>query len=72
MKLTTCIDSSGIAFKPDNKAFIEKLDKLMDLTDLVMLDIKHIDPEKHKVPFSMISFFSMTLFLSIAGTPASL
>lgn len=44
----TCIDSSGIAFKPDNKAFIEKLDKLMDLTDLVMLDIKHIDPEKHK------------------------
>lgn len=44
----TCIDSSGIAFKPDNKAFIEKLDRLMPLTDLVMLDIKHIDPEKHK------------------------
>lgn len=44
----TCIDSSGIAFKPDNTAFIEKLDKLMPLTDLVMLDIKHIDPEKHK------------------------
>lgn len=44
----TCIDSSGIAFKPDNQAFIEKLDKLMPLTDLVMLDIKHIDPEKHK------------------------
>lgn len=43
----TCIDSSGIAFKPDNKAFIEKLDRLMELTDLVMLDIKHIDPEKH-------------------------
>ncbi len=44
----TCIDSSGIAFKPDNKGFIEKLDKLMELTDLVMLDIKHIDPDKHK------------------------
>lgn len=44
----TCIDTSGIAYKPDNKAFIEKLDKLMPLTDLVMLDIKHIDPEKHK------------------------
>lgn len=44
----TCIDSSGIAFKPGNTAFIEKLDKLMALTDLVMLDIKHIDPEKHK------------------------
>ena len=44
----TCIDTSGIAYKPDNTAFIEKLDKLMALTDLVMLDIKHIDPEKHK------------------------
>jgi len=44
----TCIDTSGIAYKPENTAFIEKLDKLMTLTDLVMLDIKHIDPEKHK------------------------
>lgn len=44
----TCIDTSGIAFKPENTAFIEKLDKLMPLTDLVMLDIKHIDPVKHK------------------------
>ena len=44
----TCIDTSGIAYNPDNTAFIEKLDKLMKLTDLVMLDIKHIDPEKHK------------------------
>ena len=44
----TCIDSSGIAFKPDNKAFVEKMERLMPLTDLVMLDIKHIDPDKHK------------------------
>lgn len=44
----TCIDTSGIVYKPDNKALIEKLDVLMKLTDLVMLDIKHIDPQKHK------------------------
>ena len=44
----TCIDTSGIAYKPGNTEFIEKLDKLMALTDLVMLDIKHIDPDKHK------------------------
>jgi len=44
----TCIDSSGIAFNPGNKALMEKIDKLMTLTDLVMLDIKHIDPEKHR------------------------
>lgn len=44
----TCIDTSGITYKPDNKTYNEKLDKLLPLTDLVMLDIKHIDPEKHK------------------------
>ena len=44
----TCIDSSGIAFNPDSAQFMEKLDRLMALTDLVMLDIKHINPEKHK------------------------
>ena len=43
----TCIDTSGIAYKPGNKEFIAKLDKLMEFTDLVMLDIKHINPEKH-------------------------
>lgn len=44
----TCIDSSGIAFNRNNAPLLEKFDKLMKLTDLVMLDIKHIDPEKHK------------------------
>lgn len=45
----TCIDSSGIAYKTNaNPEWLAKLDKLMTLTDLVMLDIKHIDPEKHK------------------------
>lgn len=43
----TCIDTSGIAFNPDNAALMAKMDRLMELTDLVMLDIKHIDPEKH-------------------------
>ena len=46
-KIHTCIDTSGIAFNPDNATQREKLDRLMALTDLVMLDIKHIDPEKH-------------------------
>ena len=45
----TCIDSSGIAYKKNaNPDWLAKLDKLMTLTDLVMLDIKHIDPDKHK------------------------
>ena len=41
----TCIDTSGIAFHPDRT---EQFDLLLSSTDLVMLDIKHIDPEKHK------------------------
>lgn len=44
----TDLDTSGIAYKPDNTEYNAKLDKLMEVTDLVMLDIKHIDPEKHK------------------------
>ena len=43
----TCIDSSGIAYNPENQEWLKKLDHLMTLTDLVMLDIKHIDPDKH-------------------------
>lgn len=43
----TCIDTSGIAFNPNNTDYVAKVDKLLPLTDLIMLDIKHIDPEKH-------------------------
>lgn len=47
-EINTCIDTSGIAFNPANKTWMEKLDQVLAKTDLVMLDIKHIDPEKHK------------------------
>lgn len=47
-KVHTCIDTSGIAYKPENTELIKKLDVLIQLTDLVMLDIKHIDPDRHK------------------------
>ena len=44
----TCLDSSGIAYRPDgNPEWLAKLDQLCEVTDLVMLDIKHIDPVKH-------------------------
>ncbi len=44
----TCIDTSGITFNPQNAECVKKLDALMSVTDLVMLDIKHIDAKKHK------------------------
>lgn len=43
----TCIDTSGVTYSPDNTEYLEKLEKLLDVTDLVMLDIKHIDNEAH-------------------------
>lgn len=44
-KIHTCLDTSGIVFDPDRP---QKLDALMELTDLVLLDIKQIAPEKHR------------------------
>ena len=44
----TCIDTSGITYSESNTAYTAKLDELMKYTDLVMLDIKHIDNEKHR------------------------
>jgi pyruvate formate lyase activating enzyme len=40
----TCLDTSGIAYREEN---IADIDELIKYTDLVMLDIKHIDPDKH-------------------------
>lgn len=44
----TCIDTSGVTFRKEDSEYMQGLDRLMTYTDLVMLDIKHIDSEKHK------------------------
>ena len=44
-KIHTALDTSGITFVKEN---IEKIDKLLEYTDLVLLDIKHIDEAEHK------------------------
>ena len=51
----TCLDTSGImfpGFPEDGEATsditLEKIDRLLDVTDLVMLDIKHIRDEDHR------------------------
>ena len=44
----TCIDTSGMTFNQKNRAYTDKLRALMELTDLVMLDIKHLDSDAHK------------------------
>lgn len=44
----TCIDTSGILFNPHNTRFMEQLEELCSLTDLVLLDIKHMNEQKHQ------------------------
>lgn len=44
----TCLDTSGITFRPDSEGLLNQFDRLMEVTDLVMLDIKHIDPKEHE------------------------
>lgn len=43
----TCLDTSGITFN-ESQDYLKKIDKLLSVTNLVMLDIKHIDPVEHK------------------------
>ncbi len=43
-KIHTALDTSGISFNKDDTG---KIDRLLKFTDLVLLDIKHIDEAKH-------------------------
>ena len=44
----TCIDTSGVTFDESDNEYILRLDELLSYTDLIMLDIKQIDSQKHK------------------------
>lgn len=41
----TCLDTSGITYTSEKRA---EFDRLMAVTDLIMLDIKHIDNTEHE------------------------
>lgn len=41
----TCLDTSGVVFRPEQPH--GTLDRLMAHTDLVLLDIKHMEPDAH-------------------------
>ena len=45
--INTCIDTAGQPFSR-NEPFFGKFNELMKYTDLLLVDIKHIDPEEHK------------------------
>lgn len=43
----TCLDTSGIAFNSKSPENVQKVERLLKSTNLIMLDIKHIDPIHH-------------------------
>ncbi|MBO4318841.1 MAG: pyruvate formate lyase-activating protein [Treponema sp.] len=45
--INTCIDTAGGPFTKESPWF-DKFQHLMELTDTVLMDIKHIDPQEHK------------------------
>ena len=64
----TCIDTSGILFNKNNTT---KVDELLKYTDLVLLDIKHINNKEHKTltSFSNDNVLSFAKYLSDKKIP---
>ncbi len=67
----TCIDTSGATYRPGESAYHDKLKRLLALTDLVMLDIKHMEPGAHRKLTGMdnAGVLAFAKFLEAAGTP---
>lgn len=66
--VNTTLDTSGNPFVMTPE-FLEKFDKLMEYTDLFMLDIKEMDDEKHKklTAQSNANIIAMARYLSVHG-----
>ncbi len=45
----TCLDTCGITFNPNNPNTVKKFDELLEVTDLILLDLKQIDNAKHEI-----------------------
>ncbi len=64
----TALDTSGVLFQPQD---IHKFDGLLSVTDLVLLDIKHIDDGRHKdlTRHSNGNVLAFAQYLSKIGKP---
>ena len=60
----TALDTSGALFSK-NEEKLAKLDKLLSVTNLLMLDVKHTDEQKHKA-LTGVSFSPVLSFLRYA------
>ncbi len=64
----TALDTSGVIFNRNN---LGQFDRLLKYTDLVLLDIKHINDEEHKklTGFSNKSILDFAIYLSEKNIP---
>ena len=64
----TALDTSGVLF---NRKSLAQFDRLLKYTDLVLLDIKHINDEEHKklTGFSNKNILDFALYLSDKNIP---
>ena len=67
-QIHTALDTSGILFNRNNT---EKIDELLKYTDLVMLDIKHINEDEHKklTGYSNKNILDFAKYLSEKNVP---
>lgn len=70
MGIHTSLDTSGNPFTRE-EPFFSKFKKLMEVTDLLLVDIKHIDDEQHKILTgqSNKNILDMTRYLSDIKKP---
>ena len=66
----TAIDTAGQPFSLGSE-YLKKFDKLLEYTDLVLLDIKHISAEEHKklTGFANDNILQMAKYLSDKNVP---
>ncbi|MDE6413793.1 MAG: pyruvate formate lyase-activating protein [Anaeroplasmataceae bacterium] len=66
LKIHTACDTSGVTFHKEDKENISKHLELLKVTDLFLLDIKHIDDNEHKklTRVSNVNILDFARFLS--------
>ena len=67
----TALDTAGQPFQPDDPAYLAAFDTLMASTSLVILDLKEIDPEKHRqlTGWDNANILAMARHISDLGVP---
>ncbi len=69
--INTCLDTSATIFNSANKEWMEKFDALLEVTDTILLDLKHIDDDMHRrlTGHSNRNVLACARYLSERGVP---